>query len=76
MQIIYLLPFLFASIAGGVVCLLIPRLRGYILAATVAPIGFAICSIVGVLFTILAAEYFGIDDTLGFNGDGNLAVAA
>ena len=71
MQVIYVLPFLLASAIAGAVCLFVPRFRRYAISASVAPLAFAVCSIVGLMASVLAAEYVGIEKMI----DGNIAVA-
>ena len=71
MQVIYALPFLLASTVAGAVCLLVPRFRRYTISAAVAPVAFAVCSIVGLFASALVAEYVGIAKTI----DDNIAVA-
>jgi hypothetical protein len=56
---IYLLPFVLLSGMAGLVFVAIPRLRRYALQAFVAPLAFAICSIVGMGIVVLAADQFG-----------------
>ena len=67
MQIIYLLPFMVVAFLAGSVCILVPRLRRYVLPALVAPIAFGVSAIVGMAGTLLTAEFLGIAEALGFN---------
>jgi hypothetical protein len=53
MQGIYLAPFVLLSVVAGAVCLMVPRWRRHALTAAIAPLAFAICSIVGVLVAVL-----------------------
>jgi hypothetical protein len=58
MQVFYALPFIALSAICGVVCLLIPRLRRFALAAAVGPVAFGLCSIIGVA-AVLVGESIG-----------------
>ena len=57
------------SLILGVTCLAVPRWRGYVTAALVGPIAFAVCAIVGMGATVLSAEPLGLDQSLGFNDE-------
>jgi hypothetical protein len=58
MQILYALPFIVLSGICCVLCLAIPRMRRFALAAAVGPVAFGFCSIVGVA-AVLVAENSG-----------------
>lgn len=69
-QIIYLLPFILISLVTGLICIVVPRWRRYAAAAVVAPMAFAVCSITGLIMTILLTEWLGISGALGFDVGG------
>ena len=56
MQILYALPFIAASFVSFSICIAVPRLRRYALAALVAPVVFGVCSICCLLAFMLAFD--------------------
>ena len=75
MQIIYAFPFILLSIVAFLSCLAIPRLRGYVVQALVAPVAFGFCSIVG-MFVILSIGWFLFHVSSGpLVGIGGVAIA-
>ncbi len=72
MQVIYLAPFVLLSLVLFVVFLSVPRLRRHAVSAAVAPVGFAISSIVGVFATVMIAEHFGLGRTFDAEGPGRI----
>jgi hypothetical protein len=60
MQIIYALPFILLSTVCFVVCLAIPRLRRYVLTASIVPVAFGFCSIVTTAAVLITADKFGL----------------
>ena len=67
MPITYLLPFILISLVTGMICIVVPRWRRYAAAAVVTPMAFAVCSITGLIMTILLTESLGISGALGFD---------
>jgi hypothetical protein len=62
MQVLYALPFLLLSGIGGLVCLAVPRWRGYFVAAAVGPVAFGFWSVVSMGAIMLASDYAGWPD--------------
>jgi hypothetical protein len=64
MEVIYAAPFVSLSLACFFACLLIPKMRPYLLEVSIAPVAFGLCSIVGVLAAVLISDYSGIHVTV------------